>query len=250
MKPFLLSITILSLLAATSLAQETHTFSNAEGETLVDSIQKYDYEEALVTLEKKGRVPLDTFSEADQAYIRLWNQIEGFKSTMRFKLDVQKSTWAKMKHEQTITPYFMDIIQIPGKKTPNHHIIIAEDYEEYNAVYLEAEGYSITLRNQNFFPIENVVVESKIYYEQELYVTPDSLYLSTGNNYYSTVTTNQVRFLSETIPIIIPLEEVVINSKCAIIVDHQVERNALTTDDTGDNGDDGGDGGGGGSKEK
>ncbi len=53
--------------------------------------------------------------------------IEGFKSTMRFKMSIDKGNWARMKHEQTITPYFMDAIQIPGKKTPNHYIIIFRD---------------------------------------------------------------------------------------------------------------------------
>ena len=234
-KLLLLSV---SLLAIISQAQETHTFSNADGQTLEDTIIKVDYEERLVTLENNGRVPFDTFSEADQAYILQWNQVEGFKSTMRFKMDIDKSNWARMKHEQTITPYFLDAVQIPGKKTPNHHIVIADDYEEYNAVYLEAEGYALTMRNQNFFPLENLVVESKIYFEQEEYIITDSLFVSSENEYYDTVTTNKVRFLSETVPIIIPREEVVMNSECAIIVDHQVDRNALITTSEGEEGGD------------
>jgi hypothetical protein len=241
MNKTLLLFSIVTLLTSSVLASELRTFSNAEGETLEDRILKFDYQERVVTLEKNGKVKLDTFSDADQAYILHWNQVEGFKSTMRFKIEIDKSNWARMKHEQTITPYFMDSIQIPGKKTPNHHIIIVDDYEEYNAVYLEAEGYAITIRNQNFFPIENLVVESKIYYEQEEYVITDSLFVSSENEYYDTVTTNKVRFLSETVPIIIPREEVVMNSESAIIVDHQVERNALITEseDEGDEDDEG-----------
>ncbi|MEA2067916.1 MAG: hypothetical protein U9P12_01835 [Verrucomicrobiota bacterium] len=223
------------LLAVPAIAQdEMHTFSNAEGKNLEDRIVKYDFDEKMVTLEENGLVPLDTFSQADQDYILLWNQVKGFKSTMRFKMEVKKGNWAQMKHEQTITPYFMDAIQIPGKKTPNHHVGMLEEYEEYNAVYLEAKGYAITLRNQNFFPIENLVVESKIYYEQENYITPDSLFLTIESEYYETETTNKVKFLSETVPIIIPREEVVLHSECATIIDHQVDRTSLATTSEGE----------------
>jgi hypothetical protein len=234
---FLLTV---CLLAASAFSQDsTRRFSNAEGKTLDDRIVKYEYEEQMVVLEKNGRIPLDTFSAEDQEYILLWNQVEGFMSTMRFKMSVTKGSWASMKHEQTVTPYYMDAIQIPGKKTPNHHVVMIEDYEEYNAVYLEAEGYEITLRNQNFFPIENIVVESKVFFEQELYTTPDSLFLASESEYNDVVTSNKIRFLSETIPIIVPREDVVMQSECAIIVDHQVERSALVTTSTeeGDEGD-------------
>lgn len=231
---------LLSLLACTTSAfaqfekMEPRTFSNAEGKTLTDRIVQYDFENEEVTLETNGKVPLDTFSEEDQAFILHWNQVEGFKSTMRFKMELKKSTWARMKHEQNITPYYMDAIQIPGKRTPTHNVIMAEDYEEYNAVYLEAEGYEIKIRNQNFFPIENLTIESKIFYEQELYIVTDSLFASSENEYYDTVTTNRFRFLTETIPIIVPREDVFLNSESAIIIDHQVERSSLVSTTEGE----------------
>ena len=228
------------LAACTAFAQfdaGEHTFSNAEGKTLTDRIMKYDSEEEVVLLEKKGKVPLSTFSEQDQAYILHWSQVAGFMSTMRFKLSIEKETWGSLKHEQTITPFFMDALLIPGKKTPNHNVVMAEDFEEYNAVYLQAQGYALTMRNQNLFPIENLTVESKIFYEQELYTVADSLFLGSEDEYDDTVTTNKVRYLSETVPIIITREEVVLRSESAIIVDHQVERTALTTS----GGDDGSD---------
>ena len=235
----LLSIFIFASTTLFCSAKEApRTFTNLEGNTLQDRIVKYNFETKEVTLEDSGKVPLETFSAADQAYILHWNQIEGFKSTMRFKMEIKKSDWASMKHEQNVTPVYMDAIQIPGKKNPSHHVIVVEDYEEYNAVYLQAEGYEIKLRNQNFFPLENIVVESKIYYEQELYLLTDSLFVSSENEYYDTVATNKVRFLSETIPIIIPREEVFVNSESAITVDHQVERNALISTSEGDEGDD------------
>ncbi|MEI6891071.1 MAG: hypothetical protein V5783_02765 [Pontiella sp.] len=226
----LLSVLLFSTLIATGSAQEeTRIFRNHAGEPLTDRIVRYDFQKKEVTMENSGKVPLETFRAEDQAYILHWNQIQGFQSTMRFKIKVKRDDWASMKHEQNVTPVYMDAIQIPGKKNPNHHIEFIENYEEYNAIYLQAEGYEIMLRNQNFFPLENIVVESKIFYEQELYILTDSLFVSSEKEYYDTVVTNKVRFLSETIPIIIPLEEVFLNSECAIIIDHQVQRNALIT---------------------
>jgi hypothetical protein len=218
----------LTILTPTLYAQsDLRTFSNAEGETLQDRIVKYDHGEQVVTLEKNGRLPLPTFCEADQKYIQQWNRAEGFKSTMRFKIELQQKNWARMKHEQTITPFFLDAVGLPGKKTPIHHLLMLDDYEEYNAVYLEAKGYEIILRNQNFFPLENIVVESKVFYEQEYYTVPDDLLASMESEYNDVAITNKVRFLSETVPAIIPREEVVLHSDCAITVDHQVDRSNI-----------------------
>lgn len=208
---------------------EPRTFANADGKTLTDVITKYDADKKEVSLEKSGKIPLEKFSQDDQAFILHWAQVEGFKSSMRFKLELKKQNWESMKHEQSITPFYMDAIQIPGKRTPSHNIIMLEDYEEYNAVYLEAQGYEIKIRNQNFFPIENITVESKIFYEQEQYLIPDSMYNSGESEYSETVTTNKFRFLSETIPIIVPREDVFLNSEAAIIIDHQIERSSLVT---------------------
>ncbi|NNJ71439.1 MAG: hypothetical protein HKP10_09175 [Kiritimatiellales bacterium] len=242
MKAPLLLTTFFALMALHASAQYMRTFTSPDGKTLRDRIVKYDYQEKLVFLEEAGRVPLDSFSADDQAYILHWNQVAGFKSTMRFKMELKKSSWARMKHEQNITPFYMDAIHIPGKKIPNHQLLMLEDFEEYNAVYLEAEGYEIKLRNQNFFPIENIVVESKIYYEQENYMVPDSFFMSSDNAYDDTVATNKVRFLSETVPVIVPREEVFLNSECAIMVDHQIERSILlSTSENEGEGDDEGD---------
>lgn len=240
MKKWLTALTAV-LLAGGAFAQldaGEYTFSNAEGKTLTDRIMKYDPEAQTVLLEQNGKVPFDTFSEKDQAYILHWNQVNGFMSTMRFKLSVEKDRWGSMKHEQTVTPYFMDALLIPGKKTPNHNVVMAEDLEEYTALYLQAEGFSLKIRNQNLFPIENIVVESKVFYEQETYITPDSLFVSSEDEYSDTVTTNKVRYISETIPIIITREEVILHSECAIIIDQQIERTLLTTTSGEDDGDD------------
>lgn len=228
---------ILLLAAGLVHAEERRSFSNVDGKILEDRIVKYNYEERIATMEKSGKIPLDTFSEADQEYILRWNMAEGFMSTLRFKTEVQKNSWARMKAEETITPYWMDAVQLPGKQSPVHNVVMIDDYEEYNAVYLEAEGYAIILRNQNEFPIEDIVVESKIYYEQEYYTVPDDMFASMKKEYADTVVSNKVRFISETIPAIIPREEVVLHSECAIVVDQQVDRNSLVSETETESGD-------------
>ncbi|MCF7816856.1 MAG: hypothetical protein K9M54_03140 [Kiritimatiellales bacterium] len=232
-----LPLLVLLLAMGPAHAQELRTFSNAGGKSLEDRIVKYNYAERIVTLEKNGKIPLDTFGKADQEYILRWNMAEGFMSTLRFKTEVQQNSWARMKAEETITPYWMDAVQLPGKETPTHNVVMIDDYEEYNVVYLDAEGYAITLRNQNEFPIENIVVESKVYYEQEYYTIPDDMFSSMKKEYADTVVSNKVRFISETIPSIIPREEVVLHSECAIVVDQQVDRNALVSTTENENGD-------------
>ncbi len=230
MKPSRLLFIALLFIAGIAHAQELRTFSNAEGQTFEDTLVKYDYEARLVTLDKRGNVPIDTFSKAEQDYILKWNMAVGFKSPIRFKTEITRGNWGRMKAEKTITPFWMDAIQVPGKQTPTHTVVMVDDYEEYTALYLEAEGYTITLKNQNFFPIENIVVESKIYFEQENFIIPDDFFTSMKNEYTDTATTNKVKYTSETIPVIIPREEVALYSACSIIVDQQVNRDSLTTE--------------------
>lgn len=209
-----------------------HTFANADGKTLQDRIVKYDFEKEQVTLEKNGSVPLSTFCEADRKYILHWNQIQGFTSTMRFKMDVEKKSWARMNHNQNITPYYMDAIKIPGKKTLSHNVLMLEEYQETTSLFFEAEGYILKLKNQNFFPVENITVESKVFYEQEYYAISDGMFASTEKTYEDTSVTNLMRFSSEIIPLIVPREEVLAYSDCAITVEHQLDRTAMTSTTT------------------
>jgi|GEM_PF-2079619 len=239
MKQIFTQLVVLFIAVSFSMAQEMRTFSNTKGEELTDRILKYNYEDRVVTLARSGRVSLDVFSKADQEYIFRWNQVNGFNMSMRFKISVQKKNWARMKHEQTITPFLMDAVQMPGKETPTHNVIMLDNYEEYTAVYFEAEGYEIILHNQNFFPLENLVVESKVFYEQEYYEVPDDILESSENEYDDVATTNRVRFVSETIPVIVTREKVNLYTDCAITIDHQIDRNGLvtTSEEGGDEGD-------------
>ena len=99
----LLLIFITSQLINTTTAIE-RVFSNRNGETLSDTIIKFDFDKQEVLFEKNGRIPLEVFHEIDQAYILQWNQQNGFASTMRFKIQIERDRWARMKQEQTRTP--------------------------------------------------------------------------------------------------------------------------------------------------
>jgi uncharacterized membrane protein YgcG len=247
---------IVFLLSTLAYAQEIRTFTTADGQTFEDALKRFDYDNRIVELEERGKAPLDSFDPADQKFILKWNMVRGFQSKMRFKTELDRKTWARLKHEQTVTPYWMDALQTEGKEIPDHLVAMIEDYEEYTAIYLEAEGYSLTMANHNLFPLENIVVESKVFYEQEYYILPDDFFSSMDNDYRDTVTTNKVRFRVEKIPVMIPHERVILHSESAILLDHQIDRSSLETaeeeegDDSGgteDGGGEGGSSGGGGS---
>lgn len=220
------SVVLFGLVGANAAEEGMHTFSNSKGEKLVDRIVKVDYEARIVSLARSGKVSIDAFSKADQDYILLWNQVAGFKTDMRFKMKIDKAKWGQLKIEQNVDPYFMDAAQVPGKQTPTHNVVLIEDFSEYNATHLEAEGYSLTLQNQNFYPIRNLIVESKVFYEQEYYKVPDDILQSSENIYDDVTKTDKVRYLSEEIPSIVPREKVTVYSECAPIINHQVQRNS------------------------
>lgn len=115
-----------------------------------------------------------------------------------------------------------------------HHIVLLEDYEESTSLVLEAQGYEISLRNANLFPIENLTVESKVYYEQEEYVIPEDLFKSANKDYTDTTTTTNSRFRTESIPSIAVRETVMLYSECAYLVDQEVTRSSIVTSDEGD----------------
>ena len=95
----LLLIFIASQLINTTNAIE-RVFSNRNGETLSDTIIKFDFDKQEVLFEKNGRIPLEVFHEIDQAYILQWNQQNGFASIMRPNPNRTRSL-ARMKQEQT-----------------------------------------------------------------------------------------------------------------------------------------------------
>lgn len=223
--------TVCCLLAAgTLLAQKPRTFTNAEGKPLTGILLEYDERRDEVDMrigERREKIPLSKFSKEDRTYIKRWYMAKAFQSTMRFKIEINRNDWKQLKWEQNITPYWMEIVNIPGKATPIHKVSMLEDYEEISTLYLEARGYVITLKNQNMFPIDDLVVHHKIFYQQENFSFPDDISRASDNDYDDVVTTNLSKQATEIIPSIAPLEDVSLNSEYAITIDSQIERNQL-----------------------
>ena len=224
----LLLIFIASLLIHTSNATE-RLFANRNGETLSDTIIKFDFDKQEVLFEKNGRIPLEVFHENDQAYILQWNQQNGFASTLRFKIQIKRDRWARMKQEQTRTPAYVEAARIPHFDTLLHNTALLETYEAYSAISLEALGFSLHMRNQNFFPLENIRVDSKIIYEEQSYLTSDSMYASAQDLFDQLQTEQRIRTRSEEIAILVPLEEIQLHSAAAILSEHTLDRSNLAS---------------------
>jgi hypothetical protein len=202
-------------------------FANRSGETLSDTIIKFNFDKQEVLFEKNGRIPLEVFHENDQAYILQWNQQNGFASTMRFKIQIERDRWARMKHEQTRTPAYIEAARRPHFNTLLHNTALLEAYEAYSAISLEALGFSLHMRNQNFFPLENIRVDSKIIYEEQSYLTSDSMYASAQDLFDQLQTEQRIRTRSEEIAILVPLEEIKLHSATAILSEHTLDRSNL-----------------------
>ena len=183
-----------------------------------------------MVLEKNGKAPLNKFSDKDQAYILQWNQKNGFESTMRFKMEIQRERWSQIKHDQSKTPVFVDIYRLPHLDTLNHNITYLNDYESYSSIDLEAVGFNLKLRNQNFFPIKNITVESKIISEKQKYITSDSIFEIKDDLFSDVTTLRKVHSRKESISVVIPLEEINCYSASAILSEHKIDRSNISID--------------------
>ena len=116
---------------------------------------------------------------------------------------------------------------MPHFNTLLHNTTLLESYEAYSAISLEALGFSLHMRNQNFFPLENIRVESKVIYEEQSYLTSDSMYKSAQDIFDELQTEQRIRIRSEEIAILVPLEEIKLYSATAILSKHALDRSNL-----------------------
>ena len=206
---------------------EKNSFKNLNGEILEDTLIRYNWETQEATFDKSGNIPLSIFSTKDQEYILQYNQINGFKSSFRFKVDLEKKRWGRMKYEQSRTPYYMDVFKNKFDSNYKHQVILAEDYEEYSSISLDAQGYNLIIKNQNLFPINNIIIESKIIYEKQIYDNAHGIYLGDQNNFSDIISTNIVNYHKEEIVSLIPGEDLIIFSPCAVISRHSLDREII-----------------------
>jgi hypothetical protein len=226
--PLKMMLILLCILPLTGITAETErTFTNADGKSLVGIPKSYDPQTEVVLMNINGRqekIALSSFSAADQLYLKSWNMQKGFESPIKFKVDLTRKKWSTIRWSSTIEPLIMEPIKLPGKRTPLHYRTAVQSYEEITALQLTAQGYEILIKNNNMFPIDQVTIEHKIYYQQEIYITPEDIIQTEDDQYDEIITTNRIKYAIELLPSIAPFEQITLYSRCASIVDSQVTR--------------------------
>lgn len=150
------------LVALSTQAQEYRTFTAADGRKLEARIIQYNGVTGKVQIEradkKKLTVGKEAFSEEDQAYILKWEATQAFLSPSKFKLDVKR-------------------VEV-GTKKKTHDVDVGEEFAGgrrggMSGVVTMATDkttqykYNLILENKGGSPIKNVMVEYRIFYEQE-----------------------------------------------------------------------------------
>ncbi len=130
---------VLSVLRADA---EMREFNLPDGRSLQAEIMSYNDKLDKVELKlangKRKKVSPSLFVEKDQKYIKEWAVLDGFCNKAFFKVSCKKNLEKKWKKED-------DAFQVK--------------YTQYN--------YILTLENRNAYPLKNIKVEYRIFYEQE-----------------------------------------------------------------------------------
>ena len=140
-----------------------HTFTATDGRTLEATIIRYQPAQNQVDIKRADgtllRVKSTLFEPADQAYIQQWYAAQQFDSShVRMEIKEVKGAYKKQTHSvdlgeerRGLPGAGVGVVEIAtDKKTPI--------------------TYQLTLHNKSDVPIENVKIEYKIFYEQEVAV--------------------------------------------------------------------------------
>ncbi|MCF7863424.1 MAG: hypothetical protein K9L89_01385 [Kiritimatiellales bacterium] len=101
---------------------------------------------------KRVSVKPDIFVEADQAYIKEWAAMDGFRNAASFKVVCKKELVEKWKEAEEGTVYYGD------KGSAEKETVSESKFERY--------VYELNLENRNAFPLDGLTVEYRIFYEQ------------------------------------------------------------------------------------
>ena len=223
MKVILFFIIFISLL----VNADKNAFTNLNGKILIDDLIRFKYESQEAIFENSGNIPLEVFSDDDKKYILKYNEVDGFLSSFRFKINLEKKRWGRIKYEHSRTPFYMDVFKNKYDTIYKHKVLLADDYEEYNSISLDAQGYSLYIKNQNLFPINNIIIESKIIFEKEIYKNASGIYFGENDNFSDVISTNLVNYYKEEILSLIPGEDITIYSPCAVLTRHSLDREII-----------------------
>ncbi len=131
-------------------------FTDEQGRAIMLKVVKCDLKHNSVTVEREdGRrltVKLDAFSKSDQDYVSDWYKANELIDERNLKIEVDKEVVGRREEEieGTIT-YMSSGIQ---------------ETEKAGEMQFEDIAYTITFYNKSAFPIQNAMLEYKIYYEQ------------------------------------------------------------------------------------
>lgn len=132
--------TILAVLVAfafSSVAMEYRAFTDKEGREIKAKIIKVDVRSRKITLERDNRkiatVPLNIFSEADQAYIKEWLVASDFQMNSKFKIKVDDEK-DKVDDKKTTLTYDVELDNRTSMKLDNVRV-------EY-AIFVRTSGFN------------------------------------------------------------------------------------------------------------
>lgn len=158
---FMWSCFVSILFSMASRADDFHIFRDNEGREVRAKIIKYDAQRNLVELERENKARIKTapgtFCQKDQNYIRDWDMIRGFKSSSYFMIDADKKVVESWTEER----------QNASKKSLRSETTAYVDYEKI--------AYDVSIANRNPFPLENVKVEYRVFYTQDVVENQDQV---------------------------------------------------------------------------
>lgn len=156
-------IGLFALIAMAAQADDSYrTFTAEDGRTLKARIIQYDSAGGKVQIEREDRkkltVPATAFSEKDQNYIKAWEAAQAFMSTAKFKLEIEQDEVKSTKKEHNI-----DIgEESSGGRRGGESGVVTVAIDK-NTQY----RYTLAVENKSGVALKNIMLEYRIYYEQE-----------------------------------------------------------------------------------
>ncbi|MEE9367730.1 MAG: hypothetical protein V3V05_02585 [Pontiella sp.] len=156
---------LIVLLAISTHAENGYrTFTTPDGRTLKAKIIMFDSATDKVQIEredkKKVTVPSNSFSEKDQAYIKKWQVAQTFMSASKFKLDIKRKEVKSSKK-----PIEVDLGEEGGGGgrrgggDTGVQVVAIDKNTQYK--------YSLLMENKSDTPLKNIILEYRIFYEQQ-----------------------------------------------------------------------------------
>jgi len=146
-----------------------HEFTLKDGRTLKAEIVSYNAKLKKVELKREDgkRIPVNpsVFAEEDQKYIMAWATLDGVRNERLFKVNCEKDLVEKWKKEE------MGDVTYDGGD-PVKELLSTSRFERY--------VFELNLENKNEFALENLTLEYRVFYEQEVAVGASKVEAKSG----------------------------------------------------------------------